>query len=379
MIDSGMTIADAKHIGRTLLAVDRYPMFLGDRGTGKTQISFQISRDLQRDAYYLNCSQVDAESLVYPAIKEVRNGEVTNKAIDLITLDFGSNPTIVILDELTNARPGLQSVLLSLVADKKMGQHYFPNLSFIATGNDTTNSSLAQPLPRPLIERFCIVRSPVPTKEEWIAWMRSNHPDVPAYLYGFVHTLPKNMFHQEESKGGDVEDFKQIPSPRSHTYASSVLAQYPTLESARQSLNMLTQVFTGYLGDATASRFASYLQEADNFLTYDEYLKGKEPTNASQLINLLVDAADKLEPIYKSDINKFFARVDKLLYSVDTSKMSNLLQFAVVTLTRTDEVKYDMVVWSQKNPDAHLKSVLKHRIELFAKAAEAFPNSRLNL
>lgn len=401
MFDSstGLNIRDNKAIIKMLWKNDRYPMLLGDRGIGKSQVAFQVAdEDMNLPVYYLNCSQVDAESLIYPSIKETERrvdpeallphmkevakiGEdgkaiVTDRSIDLITIDGLEQPIVVLLDELTNARQSLWSLLLSFVAEKRIGSRYFPNILFIATGNRTDNSSLAQPLPRPLMERFCILDAPVPTKEEWMEYMKKTYTSVPGYYYGFVHNIPSKMFYEKESEGGDVEDMRQLPSPRSHTYAASVLSEYEKVEEARNHMAYIYPVFKGYLGDSVASRFIAYLQDADNFLTYEQYTNGKKPTTAPQVINLAVDAAEKLLPIFEKDDEKYFKAVDELLLDVHRSQFTSLTQFTIDTVTNTTpedrSTKARLIGWGRFNKKSNIYKIIDERKKMLDETTDAF-------
>lgn len=383
---SGLGIQDMKQIIKMLWKNDRAPLLMGDRGIGKSQIAFQTANEeMELPVFYLNCSQVDAESLIYPSIKEVKSlgqdgVEVDDKAIDLITIGGLEKPIVVLLDELTNARPSLWSLLLSFVAEKRIGSRYFPNVYFIATGNRTDNSSLAQPLPRPLMERFCLLDATVPSKDEWMQYMKERFPKVPSYYYGFIHNIPAKMFYEKESEGGDVEDFRQIPSPRSHTYAASVLTEYPEVNDARNHMSYLYAIFKGYLGESVASRFIAYLQDADNFLTYEQYQQGKKPTTAPQVINLSVDAAENLLPLYESDSDKdketYFKSVDELLLDVHKSKFTSLTQFALDTLTNTTphdrSIKSALVSWGRFEETTNIYQIIQERKKMLDASTAAF-------
>lgn len=373
-----------------LLPNDRYPLVLGDRGIAKTQVAFQVAKAMGKQVYYFNASQVDAESLVFPVIKEVeRIGEdgkmVLGKAIEIVTVAGLHEDVVVIIDELTNARPSLHSFLLSFVADRRIGENTFENVRFYATGNKTQNSSLAQPLPRPLMERFCIIDAPVPSKEEWMAWMRENYENVPSWYYGFIHGLPNGMFYSKEEEGGESEDFTQLPSPRSHTYAATTLNSFASELDAKKHLKTIFALFKGYLGTPVASRFIAYIEDSSNFLTYEQYAKGTKPTSSTQVINLAVDAADKLYPLYETEKEKeqekFYKALDKLLYDIHQSKFTNLTQFVLETVvnfsaTNTD-AKQDYVTWGRDNPKtAHVVKIIAERKEMLFGLEREFESSR---
>lgn len=389
---AGTSIHDMKEIIKILWKNDRHPLLMGDRGIGKSQTAYQVATDpvekggMGLPVYYLNCSQIDAESLIYPAIKETHgvdaNGNpLTGRSIDLITIDGLDKPIVVLLDEITNARPSLWSLLLSFVAEKRIGARHFPDILFIGTGNKSDHSSLAQPLPRPLMERFCLLDAPVPSKLEWMSYMQQSYPQVPSYYYGFVHNLPNNMFYAKEDTGGESEDYKQMPSPRSHTYASTTLSHLPTVNDAKHSLSYLFNIFEGYLGKEVASRFIAYVQDSSNFLTYEDFLKGKQPENPSQVINLVISATEKLLPLVeKGKQEEYYAAVDELVSAVHTGKVTSLTQFAVDTVTNTTpqdrSLKQDLVTWARHQTNSGLYKIIEERRVMLDKAGAEFEMAR---
>ena len=375
---------------KMLLPNGRYPLFIGDRGIGKSQIAFQIIEELGAKAFYFNASQTDPESLIFPVIKEMQgfdedgNPKLGDKVIDLVTVGgLAEDNIVVLIDELTNARPSLHSFLLSFVADRRIGTKVFNNVSFIATGNRTSNSSLAQALPRPLMERFCIIDSPVPSRHEWVQYMRDNYPSVPSWYYGFMLELPQKQFYQQEEEGGDVEDFRQLPSPRSHTYAATTLSGFESAGQALNHLNAISTVFKGYLGEAVAARFIAYLQDSENFLTFKQYKKGKTPKNAAQAINLAVDAAENLRPLYekgdKKSRSQYFEEIDQLFHDVhSTRNVTNLAQFVLDTLVdfnQQREIKSNYVSWMQDNSTTSKGwKIVQKRLKMNKEVQEEFGN-----
>lgn len=356
------------------------PFFVGDRGIGKSQVAQQIAQKLGKEVYFFNASQADASSLVYPVV----DGEVGNKGIELVSLKDVDNK-IIIIDELTNARPDLWSFLLSWVLDKKIGNKSFKDIQFIATGNFTKNSTLANSLPRPLLERFCVIEFPVPSVEDWVHHMQQTYPTVPDYYYSFIYTIAdinKSYFYEPELDYGDVDDFKQRPSPRSHTQVAKVLASNPnfnTIHGVLSKIEVVRTIMTGFLGSAVYSAFANYINDASNFLSYDDYARGKKPENVPQVINLVMSTRQKFSNILNNEnltqeeaheyLTKYADRLFGDVYNLD-NKLVSLLSYNLIT-NKVREYFNDGT-WIEEHLNSNIVKVIKHRRETYNKAHEVF-------
>lgn len=362
MSDAINNITALKRRMKLLLLANRAPFLKGDRGLGKTETVFQVVEELRNPTdgqpklsiegvYYLNASQTDPEAMTFPVVKTNEEGR---KTVEVVTVE-DLEGHLVFIDELTNSNERLRSFLLSLVASRRVGAREFGNIWFAAAGNEMDHSTLASSMPRPLLERFCVLDFPTPTRDEWIRYMRTFYPQVPAYYYGFVKTIAENQFYQAETEGGDVEDFRQIPSPRSHTYAASVLMHYPTAQEAKANIYDVQAMFEGFVGNGVAAAFAAYLQDASNFLTYAEYQKGRKPENSAQLINLTVSAADALDKVREEgDFDSYAEGVSEVLADVvSVSSLRNLKQFVIDTFTSggKNSLKLELSRWCSRQDD----------------------------
>jgi len=369
-----------------LLNKGEYPLLLGDRGLGKTGLSEQIIRAIGREMYYLNASQVDAASLVYPLPNAERD------SVTLLTIKEMDRKTIL-LDELTNARDDLKSLLQSLVLDKRIGTTQFEDINFIATGNGLQHSSLANSLPRPLLERFCVVDFPAPTVDDWITYMLQTHSTVPSWYYGFMKSISSSEFYSPEDKG-ESENFQQRPSPRSHTKFAKILSEYESPVKALSRSGRLESICKGFLGAPMAVRFLAYLADSSNFLTYEEFLKGKNPQNSSQAINLILSANSALNTTVKTTLDNYIAyksspkeynekevteKTQKLYDTLNhllgvimsNGKTRSLSQFFLDVITRNNAAEYKHLLSSFANKSENLSSPLNKLISERRKAVTA--------
>lgn len=114
---------------------------------------------LKSHAYFIiNASQTLPEDLhwVFP---DKERGEVIHVPLPIPPY------SVVIIDEITNARPEMLSFLLTFILNKMIGNQKYEGIFFIATGNRPTQSELASSLPVPMLERFAIIDFPFPGRK----------------------------------------------------------------------------------------------------------------------------------------------------------------------------------------------------------------------
>ena len=291
-----------------VLETGNAPLFLGDRGIGKTKVAFEIAKELGLNVFYLNVSQVSAENLVFPVVRE------ENK-LDFLTPDL--NNTLVILDEITN-RSSLHSLLQSLVLEKRLGNTIYSNLHFIATGNKLENSSLVVDLPRPLLERFVIIDFPVPSIEEWVRYTinEGGSEKFTSFIISVDSEVENNKFYYVEELEGD-SGLKQKPSPRNNTRTAILLRKYDeeivkeiygnnfdseeefekaiqNIQYSSEDLENIKLIVAGSSGMEVAREYISYLKDG-RYYNYEMFIRGIEPKNVNEVIALVHSAMIRLQ------------------------------------------------------------------------------------
>ncbi|MGQ9712869.1 MAG: ATP-binding protein [Desulfotomaculales bacterium] len=120
-------------------------------------------------------------------------------------------PGVVFLDEITNiVRDDLKGVCYKLVHERLVGEVAMCDRVFIvAAGNSPEDSSLAFPLPAPLLNRMEVARFGAPTAEEWYRYVVRKYPDADPMLAGYLAHLASRP---EKPEG--VETLTQFATPR---------------------------------------------------------------------------------------------------------------------------------------------------------------------
>ena len=116
--------------------------------------------------------------------------------------------TVILLDELLNVKPAVQSLVYSLVLNKMVemghGLKLPSNVVIVATGNQKKYSSIAEDLVEPLEKRFDHIYDMEPKVDEWLvdyAIPNKLHPAVIGYI----------MTKQRSSDKEDISYFYESP------------------------------------------------------------------------------------------------------------------------------------------------------------------------
>ena len=172
-----------------------------------------------------------------------------------------SKAGLVLLDEFTNVTDDvILSAAYDIVLNEKVNLYKFKK-PVIALGNPPEFSSLARPLPLPLLNRLAVFNVKEPKVEEWCDYMAEKYGDSwLTEVCAFLHSRPDMILKPPE----DVEDLQPFPTPRSWTALALALknVHYDVWERVKKrekkALNKLLTVASAYVGREAASHFASW-------------------------------------------------------------------------------------------------------------------------
>ena len=334
-------VADIKKWSLQQLEAGHAVLYLGPPGIGKTEVAHQVADELsvrlEKDikVVVLNASQISRDDMAIPRLRE-------DGTVELATYDFDN--TLLLIDEITNARPDAMSALLSLILEHKIGNRSFKNLYIVATGNRSTESTLARPLPRPMIERFVVFDFPTPTPEEWTDYMLSHRASevYAPYVLFVKDRLPGELYY-DDSDSGEVADYRQRPSPRGHTRAAVFLGKHykdvhPSDLFKHHSKDVIYNL-SGMVGKEAAQTFMTYLSEASDFLSWKEYLSGRSPENISQALSLIMSAASTFRPNAKEISELSSMATNKAVAELDRRGVLEAIDKLIGVMDSNSELK----------------------------------------
>jgi hypothetical protein len=350
-------IARIKKLSKVILNSGSSPLFLGDRGLGKTSVAMEIANELGLKVHYINVSQFSSENFVFPVVKDSGN-------LDFLSPDFDNS--IIILDEITNRNPELHSLLQSLVLEKKLGNRVYKNLYFIATGNRLENSSLVVDLPRPLIERFVLLDFPVPSIEEWGVYTLNKGGSIKYinFISSIDTSVEGNKFYYTPENSGE-SGLEQSPSPRNNTRSAILLKNYDleegipddSIDYTDSQIKDLKDLISGSSGVEVANEFVRYIKNG-RYYNYDMFKRGIKPKNQSELIALLNSSLAKLKE-GSLDLEKF----DREIIGYIDENHKNFLGYALSVLKMYVD-KGELFRFIKNNKGSVLAKIVERRNEV---------------
>lgn len=218
------------------------PMFLwGPPGIGKSQIVAQVAAELNLPLIDIRAVLLDPVDL--RGVPSVENGTTRwNPPIFLPTEGEG----VLFLDELSQAPESVQSSLLQLVLDRKLGEYRLPDgWRILAAGNRVTDGSFSRKISKALGSRFATHLELAVDLDEWCAWAINN--EVPSEIIGFLRLRPDLLHHFDAKAQGN-----SFPCPRVWANVGKFMGKLP--------FEAELPFFAGALGFGPAAEFTSFLQ-----------------------------------------------------------------------------------------------------------------------
>lgn len=216
----------------------------------------QVLKDPQR--YFLfhdyRLTELEPSDLSgIPREEEIMVGANKQKAIFFHPLIwavcFSQSPGVLMFDELTNIqRLDVVSASYKLVLDRRAGDTRFSEGTLvIAAGNNPDDSSVANPLPQPLVNRFTWITVRAPSVEQWTQWMDRNHPEWDRRVFGYLKQFEQDLLRCPDAPEG----FSQFPTPRSWTKVAK--------RNANLSPRFQRELAVGDLGQEVGTKLSTYL------------------------------------------------------------------------------------------------------------------------
>jgi len=260
-------------------------LYLGPPGIGKSETVVNVAREVaeERDLKfweYENASEPPADYeklfvLVLFRLDMVKPEDLSGFPIprkEDNTFDYATprwakvlrkaKGGLVVLDEFTNINDDtILSAAYDIVLSEKVNLFYFKK-PVIALGNPPEVSSLARPLPLPLLNRLAVFNVREPTVEEWCDYMNRRYGEEWAKeVCTFLHAFNDFLVRVPE----DPEELSPYPTPRSWTnLALALYNAYPELYQALQERRTsvrrkLVSLVSGFVGPEAAHTFVNWV------------------------------------------------------------------------------------------------------------------------
>jgi len=218
------------------------PMFLwGPPGIGKSQIVAQVASELKLPLIDIRAVLLDPVDL--RGVPSVDRGTTRWNPPNFLPTE---GEGVLFLDELSQAPDSVQSSLLQLVLDRRLGEYCMPEgWRILAAGNRVTDGTFSRKISKALGSRFATHLELAVDLEEWCAWAIANQ--VPSEIIGFLRLRPDLLHHFDAKAQGN-----SFPCPRVWANVGQFLGKLP--------VEAELPFFAGALGFGPAAEFTSFLK-----------------------------------------------------------------------------------------------------------------------
>jgi MoxR-like ATPase len=299
-----------------IVPIPDHLLILGAPGIGKTEIVRQIAEkearlmgrqfvdlrevgdgvleELEKNAkkyyfyYRISASQILSDDLAIPQVRDSLHGSyvkfIPPRVLYLMSLPDAAG--LLFIDEVTHVHlTHTLAALLSLVYEKEVSWTVKLRVKIVMAANPAEFSSLATPLPAPLLSRLVIIRVEPPDVEEWIQYMDRKHGDEWERAVGTYLLLKRDDFLRVEQPEG----IHGVPTPRSWEMVATLLHRY------RGDDEVIAAIASGTLGPEVGARLVAFLrtrlteEEIERVLRYPE--KFNELDESKKLLFAAIVAA----------------------------------------------------------------------------------------
>lgn len=245
------------------------PLSLGIPGVAKTAFYEALAQTTSRRFVPYMLDQSLPEDLKgYPLVQEIETNGRTVKAmvhvLEEARLRAETEPTVVLLDELTCAGHSIQAAALQWVNNPN------PNCWMFAAANPPDKAAAGVDLTPPMVNRLCVIpwETPIESiREGWRNGLEFPAPETPIVpdnwrdylpkwgmlLDEFIQRFPDRLEAYPKDAAKAAEPY---PTPRSWTNVIKLLA---AAESVSASKNIRRLLVIGCVGDGAGAEFMTFL------------------------------------------------------------------------------------------------------------------------
>jgi hypothetical protein len=224
---------------------------------------------------YIDCTLLDLGDFALPYTELVgeSNFKVTKFAPNARFKMHSDKPVIVMLDEIGKAMKAVKNVLLTLMLEHRIGDHYLPEGSIVFGTSNLLSDGVGDMLEAHARNRICEVVVRKPDADEWIDWALKSDiaPEVIAWVKQFPHSLSSytdgsqkdNPYIFNPTKAGQ----NAVVTPRSLEKASHIAKQRAELGDG-----LTISLLSGTIGESASRDMQAFFTVVDKMPTWDSVI-----------------------------------------------------------------------------------------------------------
>jgi hypothetical protein len=256
----------------------------GEPGIGKSAMLKVLSQqNPDHSTAYIDCTLLDLGDFALPYTEEVQNQNATIKVTKFapnarFKMHEGK-PVIVMLDEIGKAMKAVKNVLLTLMLEHRIGDHYLPEGSIVFGTTNLLTDGVGDMLEAHARNRVCFITVRKPDADEWIEWALSNDidPTIIAWVKQYPHALTS---YTDEAQRDNPYIFNPlragqgaVVTPRSLEKASHIAKQRYKLGDA-----LTISLLSGTIGESAARDMQAFFTVVDKLPTWDAIVNDPKNT-----------------------------------------------------------------------------------------------------
>jgi len=271
------------------------PLYWGPPGIGKSRLMKTAARSalLHLELVFAGTKQPDDFSIPMP---DGLGGITVISGLPQIRTLIAKGEGVLCLDEISCARPAVQSALLSLILDRQAGDITLPpSVRMVAAANPADVAAGGWDLEPPMANRFLHFDFPCPSPDAWVKWFiqeggskveaasdlwakvatnwPSAWPRAKGLFAGFITKRGSDLLHKLPEEG-DPARGRAWPSPRTWEMAARAYATCHALGRAHIAAGFVE----GAVGEGAADEFATWVRESDLPSPEDMLRNGWKPS-----------------------------------------------------------------------------------------------------
>lgn len=311
----------------------------GEPGIGKSaMLKFIQESNPEYETAYIDCTLLDLGDFALPYTEVAGTMKVTKFAPNARFKMHGDKPVIIMLDEIGKAMKAVKNVLLTLMLEHRIGDHYLPEGSMVFGTTNLLSDGVGDMLEAHARNRVCLTTVRKPDADEWIDWAINNAiaPEIIAWVKQFPHALASytdasqrdNPYIFNPTRAGTAA----VVTPRSLEKASHIAKERDKLGDS-----LTISLLTGTIGESAARDMQAFFTVVDKLPTWDAILNSpntaKMPDDAVARCILVFSAITRVEKDSLAKWMTYLQRMDKewqALFATSVMKSPQKQAFCVM-------------------------------------------------
>lgn len=311
---------------KTALKVRRPIMLHGAPGIGKSDIIYQIGKELNRPVIDIRLALYDPSDIKGFPYFDPKSQTMKWAASSELPTDEFSN-AIVFYDELVSAAPAVQAAAYQLILNRRVGEYRLPEgADQVAAGNRASDRGVVYKMPAPLANRFVHLELKVDV-DQWIEWALNKgiHKDV----VGYISHAKQDLFTFNPKSSGHA-----FATPRTWEFVSQILAMEDEI-GEETALDLIS----GTIGDGLAVKHSAFRKHASKLPKAMDVLEGNvkklETKEVGALYSLIISIGYELQIAHTKKNPKYHEYMNTALEFMMKHMQDELNIMAAKTLMKT--------------------------------------------